>query len=64
MDVRLGSMSGLTAARTMSRQTIPPAVVLTSTADYMSEVESCGAVGFIPKARLSGGSLRAFLEAL
>lgn len=64
MDVRLGGGSGLTAAREMSRQTSPPAVVLTSTADYRSEVERCGAVGFIPKARLSGGSLRALLEAL
>ncbi|MEO8328795.1 MAG: response regulator transcription factor [Candidatus Nanopelagicales bacterium] len=64
MDVRLGSTSGLNAARAMSRQTSPPVVVLTSTADYTSEVESCGAAGFIPKARLSGGSLRALLEGL
>lgn len=64
MDVRLGSVSGLTAARQMSRQPSPPVVVLTSTADYQNEVENCGAIGFISKARLSGGSLRALLESL
>jgi DNA-binding NarL/FixJ family response regulator len=64
MDVRLGRGSGLSVALEMSRQNSPPAVVLTSTADYRSQVEHCGAVGFIPKARLSGGSLRALLESL
>ena len=40
-----------------------PTVVLVSTGDYAHAVRGCGAAGFIPKARLSGATLRAAIGA-
>ena len=61
LDVRLPDRSGLEVARSLSGSASPPAVVLTSTADYRHEVARCGAAAFIPKATLSGPALRAAL---
>ena len=58
LDVRLPDGSGVDVARTVSGWAVPPAVVLTSTADYSQAVQDCGAVGFIPKSRLSGTVFR------
>jgi len=58
LDVRLPDGSGVDVARTLSGWAAPPVVVLTSTADYSQAVEGCGAIGFIPKSRLSGGAFR------
>jgi hypothetical protein len=48
-------------ARELCATARPPAVVLTSTADYAHAAVECGAAGFIPKGRLSGPALRAQL---
>lgn len=62
LDVRLPDGSGVDAARRIRDVDRPPAVVLTSTADYAHAVNGCGAQGFIPKAQLSGARLRAAIE--
>jgi CheY-like chemotaxis protein len=59
VDVRLPDGNGLELARAIRDLPAPPAVVLTSTADYERSAKDCGAVGFIPKARFSGGAFRA-----
>ena len=64
LDVRLPDGNGVDVARTMRAWTAPPAVVLTSTADYAQAARDCGAVGFIPKSRLSGAEFRAAIEAM
>jgi DNA-binding NarL/FixJ family response regulator len=61
LDVRLPDRSGVDVARELRAGTRPPAVVLTSTADYAHAAAGCGAAGFIPKGRLSGPALRAHL---
>ena len=62
VDVRLPDGSGTDIARAMRGWSVPPVVVLTSTADYSHAVRECGAAGFIPKAQLSGARLAAFVE--
>jgi DNA-binding NarL/FixJ family response regulator len=59
LDVRLPDGNGVEVARRMRNWPAPPAVVLTSTADYERAAAECGADGFIPKGRLSGAALRA-----
>jgi DNA-binding NarL/FixJ family response regulator len=61
LDVRLPDRSGIDVARDLRATSSPPAVVLTSTADYARAADDCGAAGFIPKGRLSGPALRAHL---
>lgn len=63
LDVRLPDGSGVDIARTMCAIEVPPAVVLTSTADYTHAVAGCGARAFLPKVTLSGATLRAALAA-
>jgi DNA-binding NarL/FixJ family response regulator len=63
LDVRLPDGNGVEVARTISSWAAPPAVVLTSTADYAQAARDCGAVGFITKSRLSGEHLRSVIEA-
>lgn len=63
LDVRLPDGSGLDLARRLSAMTPPPAVVLTSSADYAYAVRASGAAGFIPKGMLSGSTLLATIEA-
>jgi DNA-binding NarL/FixJ family response regulator len=64
LDVELPDMSGLTVAARLSREPDAPAVVLTSThdpADYGDRAARCGALGFVPKAELSGETVAAML---
>lgn len=63
LDVRLPDGNGVDLARAMRSWPAPPAVVLTSTADYQRAAADCGAHGFIPKGRLSGAALRASIDA-
>ena len=58
LDVRLPDRSGTQVARALREEPGSTIVVLTSTADYAFAVAECGATAFIPKARLSGASLR------
>lgn len=62
LDVRLSDRSGIEVARLIRSGSSPPAVVLTSTADYAHAVPGCGAQGFVPKALLSGATLRAAMS--
>jgi DNA-binding NarL/FixJ family response regulator len=64
LDVRLPDGSGVDVARVMRRLAEPPGVVLTSTDDYRHAVATCGAQGFVPKAELSGETLRSALASL
>lgn len=61
VDVRLPDRSGLEVAHALTAGPDAPAVVLISTADYGYAVAACGARAFLPKAKLSGASLRAAL---
>ena len=64
LDVQLPDVSGLTVAEGLARWTDPPAVVLTSTHDpddFGERLERCGALGFVPKAELSGARVSALL---
>jgi two-component system nitrate/nitrite response regulator NarL len=61
LDVRLGDENGIDVAHAARASAWPVQVVLTSTGDYAHAVEQCGAVGFIPKAAFSGGTLRAMI---
>jgi DNA-binding NarL/FixJ family response regulator len=61
LDVRLPDRSGVDVARELRATSRPPAVVLTSTADYTHAAVGCGAAGFVPKGRLSGPAVRAHL---
>ncbi len=61
LDVRLPDTSGIEVARTMTSDDGAPAVVLTSTDDYLYAVAESGAVGFVAKSELSAELLRAAL---
>lgn len=61
LDVRLPDISGVDIARAMSRLEDAPAVVLTSTDDYLYAVADSGAAGFVPKSELSAELLRSTL---
>lgn len=64
LDVRLPDISGFDVADALARDEQPPVVVLTSSRDaseYGSRVHSNGASGFLPKRRLSGAALAAFV---
>ena len=60
LDVQLPDVNGFEVSARLLEQPDPPAVVLTSThdgADFAPLVERCGALGFLPKSRLSGSAL-------
>ena len=64
LDVNLPDLDGFQVAERITAHNGAPAVVLTSSRDassYGDQIESSGAVGFVPKAELSGDAVRALL---
>jgi DNA-binding NarL/FixJ family response regulator len=64
LDVQLPDLNGFEVASILCRNGGSPAVVLVSSRDaddYGELIPACGARGFIPKAELSGASIRALL---
>ena len=65
VDVDLGAESGLDVARELAELDPAPVVVLISThseAEVGELVAAAPAAGFIPKSRLDGAAVRAFLS--
>jgi DNA-binding NarL/FixJ family response regulator len=65
LDVQLPDISGFEVVERLRADGVPASVVLTSSRDassYGDQVASSGAIGFIPKADLSGQGLRALLK--
>jgi DNA-binding NarL/FixJ family response regulator len=65
LDVQLPDITGFQVLERLRADGVPTAVVLTSSRDassYGDQVDSSGAVGFIPKAELSGQAIRALLD--
>jgi DNA-binding NarL/FixJ family response regulator len=64
LDIQLGDIDGFEVARRLAGDGHPPQVVLTSSrdaADYGRRIALSVAQGFIPKAELSGASIRTLL---
>jgi DNA-binding NarL/FixJ family response regulator len=65
LDVQLPDLSGFEVLERLRAEGVLTRVVLTSSRDassYGDRVDSSGALGFIPKADLSGDALRLLLE--
>jgi DNA-binding NarL/FixJ family response regulator len=65
LDVQLPDMDGFTVAAKLGKNGYRPRIVLTSSrdaADFGPLVAQCGALGFVPKAELSGAALHAVLR--
>jgi DNA-binding NarL/FixJ family response regulator len=65
LDVYLPDIDGFDVVAQLTRNGLPPAIVLTSShdaRDFGRLVEASGVRGFIPKAELSGAALAALLE--
>ena len=66
LDVQLPDLSGFEVLQRLRSDGVDTPVVLTSSRDassYGDQVDTSGAVGFIPKAELSGSAIRSLLEA-
>ncbi len=66
LDIQLPDVDGFEVAERLRELEDPPEIVLTSSrdgADYGRCIECCGAVGFVPKADLSGAAIAALLAA-
>jgi two-component system response regulator EvgA len=64
LDVQLPDLSGFEVARHLKADGVTTPIVLTSSRDassYGDQIQASGAVGFVPKAELSGEALRALL---
>lgn len=64
LDVQLPDLTGFEVTERLRANGIPAPVVLTSSRDaasYGDQIESSGALGFVPKAELSGAALRALM---
>jgi DNA-binding NarL/FixJ family response regulator len=64
LDIQLPDLDGFRVARRLADMASPPEVILTSSrdsVDYGPCVEQCGALGFVPKAELSGAVLTTLL---
>lgn len=65
LDVQLPDISGFEVTNRVLTAGVPSTIVLVSSrdqSDYGDEIESSGAAGFVPKAELSGGAIRAILD--
>jgi DNA-binding NarL/FixJ family response regulator len=65
LDVQLPDMDGFAVASSFATNGYLPKIVLTSSrdaADFGPLVAQCGALGFVPKAELSGAALHAVLR--
>jgi DNA-binding NarL/FixJ family response regulator len=65
LDIVLPDLSGFDLADRLTTSGFEPAVVLVSSrdaADYGGRIAASPAVGFIPKAELSGSALRALVD--
>ncbi|HJP64722.1 MAG TPA: response regulator transcription factor [Actinomycetota bacterium] len=65
LDVQLPDINGFEVLKRLRSEGDATPVVLTSSRDatsYGDQVDSSGAVGFVPKAELSGAAIRALLE--
>ena len=65
LDVQLPDINGFEVLKRLRAKGVPAPVVLTSSRDassYGDQVASSGAVGFIPKAELSGPGVRTLLR--
>jgi DNA-binding NarL/FixJ family response regulator len=64
LDVQLPDLTGFEVVERLRADGVPTPVVLTSSRDassYGDQIESSGALGFIPKAELSGDAIRALV---
>ena len=65
LDVQLPDTTGFDVARQLRSEGLTSPIILTSSRDassYGDQIETSGAVGFIPKAEMSGEAVRALLE--